>query len=356
MLERRSLKAPITLGVVMIVTVVALAIGWVAINVIAATVNRDSAPVYYVVLAFGTVGLGVVLAGVIAYLTLTVKAINLNRRQSNFIDSVTHELKSPIASLKLYLQTLSRRTVDQAQSDDFHRIMLADVERLDQLINHLLDAARIERGTDATEPEEVRLDDLLRHCVNSVSVRHGVDSNAIGVDAPSIIIRSRPTELDILFRNLIDNAVKYGGTPLKVQVTATAAGQQAVVRVSDNGPGIPPNLRRKVFGRFVRLGSELERSKPGTGLGLYLVRSVTRSLGGSIHIETQSEMSHQVGSPGHAAVAGRDSLGSSESEVAGGAGDRSGTSFRVTLPHLISCDADPITDSQPSQIEPNRRD
>lgn len=315
MLERRSLKAPITLGVVMIVTVVALAIGWVAINIIAATVNPDSTAVYYVVLAIGTIGLGVVLAGVIAYLTLTVKAINLNRRQSNFIDSVTHELKSPIASLKLYLQTLARRTVDEAQSADFHRIMLADVERLDQLINHLLDAARIERGSDATEPEDVRLDELLRHCANAVCVRHNVDADWVDIDSAAMVIRSKPTELEILFRNLIDNAVKYGGHPPEVRVTVQASGQQAVVRVSDNGPGIPPNLRRKVFGRFVRLGSELERSKPGTGLGLYLVRSVTRSLGGSIHIDTQS----------------------------GGIGngletEPSGTSFCVTLPNLVSCD------------------
>jgi len=315
MLERRSLKAPITLGVVMIVTVVALAIGWVAINIIAATVNPDSTAVYYVALAIGTIGLGVVLAGVIAYLTLTVKAINLNRRQSNFIDSVTHELKSPIASLKLYLQTLARRTVDEAQSADFHRIMLADVERLDQLINHLLDAARIERGSDAAEPEDVRLDELLRHCANAVCVRHNVDADWVDIDSPAMVIRSKPTELEILFRNLIDNAVKYGGDPPEVRVTARVSGQQAVVRVSDNGPGIPPNLRRKVFGRFVRLGSELERSKPGTGLGLYLVRSVTRSLGGSIHIETQS------GGIGNGL----------ESEP-------SGTAFCVTLPNLVSCD------------------
>ncbi|MGV3485073.1 MAG: sensor histidine kinase, partial [Planctomycetaceae bacterium] len=163
MLERRSLTAPITLGVVMILLVVALTVGWVSINVIALTDNREAAPVYYVLLAFGSVGLAVVLAGVIAYLTLTVKAINLNRRQSNFIDSVTHELKSPIASLKLYLQTLARRSVDAKQAEDFHRFMLEDVERLDQLINHLLDAARIERDSQPAELEPLQLDEILRH-------------------------------------------------------------------------------------------------------------------------------------------------------------------------------------------------
>lgn len=295
MLERRSLKAPITLGVVMILLVVALTVGWVSINVIAATINRDSAPIYYVLLAFGSVGLAVVLAGVIAYLTLTVKAINLNRRQSNFIDSVTHELKSPIASLKLYLQTLSRRTVDEQQRKDFHRFMLEDVERLDQLINHLLDAARIESDAKPAEVELLQLADVLRQGAIAAAARYGVPSETIKLNCPPIYLRSRAIELDILFRNLMDNAVKYGGVPPQVEVTASlTSGNRVVVRVSDNGPGIPPNLRRKIFGRFVRLGSELERSKPGTGLGLYLVRTVTRSLGGTIQIDYQEQQQGTV--------------------------------------------------------------
>jgi len=295
MFERRSLKAPITLGVVMILLVVLLTVGWISINVIAATVNRDAAPVYYVLLAIGSVGLIVVLAGVIAYLTLTVKAINLNRRQSNFIDSVTHELKSPIASLKLYLQTLSRRPVDAQQREDFHRFMLEDVERLDQLINHLLDAARIERDSKPAETETLRLDEILTHGAIAATARYAASAETIRVECPPISLRSRAIELDILFRNLIDNAVKYGGDPPVVQVVATALpGNRVMVKVSDNGPGIPPNLRRKIFGRFVRLGSELERSKPGTGLGLYLVRTVTRSLGGSIQIDYQEQQQGTV--------------------------------------------------------------
>jgi two-component system phosphate regulon sensor histidine kinase PhoR len=310
MLERRSLRAPITLGVVMILLVVALAIGWIAISIGAALDNQDNAPVYYALLAIGSVGLAVVLAGVIAYLTLTVKAINLNRRQSNFIDSVTHELKSPIASLKLYLQTLARRSVDAQQSKEFHRYMLEDVERLDQLINHLLDAARIERDSKPAELETVRLDEILRHGAIAAAVRYAVPSETVMIESPQLWLRSRAIELDILFRNLIDNAVKYGGSPPLVKIVAsTISGNRVVVRVSDNGAGIPPNLRRKIFGRFVRLGSELERSKPGTGLGLYLVRTVTRSLGGSIQIDYQEQ--------------------------------QQGTVFIVTLPGVVTVAADP---------------
>lgn len=331
MLERRSLTGPITLGVVMIVTVVALAVGWVAINIAAAKDNRDASVVYYLLLAIGSIGLGVVLAGVIAYLTLTVKAINLNRRQSNFIDSVTHELKSPIASLKLYLQTLARRSVDPERSEHFHRMMLEDVERLDQLINHLLDAARIERGSDATAaPEDVPLDELLEACTRTVVVRYQVPLETVSIDCGPLMLHSRRAELEILFRNLIDNAVKYGGSPPRVEVAVQPMGQWVAVRVRDNGPGIPSNLRRKVFGRFVRLGNELERSQPGTGLGLYLVRSVTRSLGGSVHIESRG-LNIEGLAPGvppadepPVEAVGEDRLGNT------------GTEFCVTLPGLIS--------------------
>ena len=146
MLERRSLRAPITLGVVMIVLVVVLTAVWFTSSWFLGQGEGKSRAVQWTLLGTGAFLLSGVLAGVIAYLTLTVKAVNLNRRQSNFIDSVTHELKSPIASLKLYLQTMARRNVDEKQQADFHRFMLEDVERLDSLINHLLDAARIERG------------------------------------------------------------------------------------------------------------------------------------------------------------------------------------------------------------------
>lgn len=338
MLERRSLTGPITLGVVMILTVVALTIGWIVINVVAATDNRDSAVIYYSLLAIGSIGLGVVLAGVIAYLTLTVKAINLNRRQSNFIDSVTHELKSPIASLKLYLQTLARRSVDPARSQDFHRMMLEDVERLDQLINHLLDAARIERGSDATAPEDVRLDELISSCTHAVSARYRVPVGTVEVAVPPVVLRGRRAELEILFRNLIDNAVKYGGMPPAVRVTAEVQGQRVLVRVGDNGPGIPPNLRRKIFGRFVRLGNELERSKPGTGLGLYLVRSVTRSLGGSIHIESRGLAIRGADHPPTDVLAAdpvKSSGGLGSVDAAGVDLGGTGTEFCVTLPGVV---------------------
>ena len=293
MLERRSLKAPITLGVVMIVLIVVLSAVWIVGNLLGAMGSKVHPGLFWAMLATGTVLLGGVLAGVIAYLTLTVKAFNLNRRQSNFIDSVTHELKSPIASLKLYLQTMTRHTVDQQQQAAFHRTMLEDVERLDALISHLLDAARLERGIEeGAENELVRLDQLLAQCGVSACTRYKLPPETVRVESPPITLRSQLVQLEILFRNLIDNAVKYGGTPPHVLVRAEPLGEEQVsVKITDNGAGIPANQRRKVFGRFVRIGNELERSKPGTGLGLYLVRNITRAIGGSVRVRDREQTS-----------------------------------------------------------------
>ena len=155
----------------------------------------------------------------IVYFALTIKAFRLNQRQSNFIDSVTHELKSPIASLKLYLQTMSRRAVDESQQRDFHRIMLDDVERLDVLINHLLDAARIDRSNETGEnEEEFRLDELIDQCAQAACMRYRLPTTTVQADHFPVTVRSQCVQVEILFRNLIDNAIKYGGSPPEVVV------------------------------------------------------------------------------------------------------------------------------------------
>jgi two-component system phosphate regulon sensor histidine kinase PhoR len=279
---RRSLRWPILLGVVLIGSLVALTIGWVLVSIAAALGSRNAA-FYWAALGVGVALLVVVLAGVIIYLALTVKAIALSQRQSNFIDSVTHELKSPLASLKLCLQTLTRRSVPADQQADFHRLMLQDVERLDGLIDHLLDAARTLHRRPGSTTEVTELGPLLELARAAVTQRHGVGAECVSIDAePGLRVRGRETDVEIVFRNLIDNAVKYSLPQPLVEVSATAGKGIVVVRVADNGPGIPLSERNSVFRRFVRLGSELERSTPGTGLGLFLVRSLVRQMRGKV--------------------------------------------------------------------------
>ena len=285
MFERRSLKLPITLGVLMIVTIIALAVGWVLLAVSNASANSRWAPLYWTLLSVGSAFLGFVLVGVVMYLRLSVETINLNRRQSNFIDSVTHELKSPIASLKLYLQTLGRRRVSPQEQADFFRIMLDDVARLDSLINHLLDAARLDDRVIDGEREDVDLSQVLTQCTEAVCLRYSVPPDIVQLDVEPCAIHARPVDLDLIFRNLIDNAVKYASDEPRVEVTARVRGDgQCVVRISDNGQGIPAPLRRKIFGRFFRRGEELERETPGLGLGLHIVRTLVSRLRGKVRV------------------------------------------------------------------------
>jgi signal transduction histidine kinase len=286
MLERRSLKGPITLGVVMIVLLVALTVGWVLLAVFGAQADRSFAPLYWTLLTIGTLFLAFVLVGVVMYLALSVKAINLNRRQSNFIDSVTHELKSPIASLKLYLQTMARREVSPVEREAFVRFMLEDVERLDTLVNHLLDAARLERGADGGDIEEVLLHRVLEDCAAEVRLRYRAAEEVVRLDLEPCVVFARHVDLAMIFRNLIDNAVKYAGTPPRTTVTCELDGEGWVTtRVADNGRGVPQRSRRKIFRRFVRLGMELEREKPGTGLGLSIVHTLVRRMGGQVRVQ-----------------------------------------------------------------------
>ena len=282
---RRSIKLPIALAVGMILLLLALTVGWISMSAVAALDNARNAPLYWTLLLVGAVFFVLVVVGVVVYLTLSIKAINLSRRQSNFIDSVTHELKSPIASLKLYLQTLSRHQPSEEARQEFYRLMLDDVERLDQLINHVLDAARLDRVPD-TQPQLVRLDELLRGCATLVCQRHRLPPSIVQLQLRPCTVVGWPVDLELIFRNLIDNAIKYAGQPPEVSVSLEADSKagQVKVRVTDNGRGIPIKFRDKVFGRFVRLGTELEREQTGLGLGLYIVRTLVARLRGQVRV------------------------------------------------------------------------
>jgi signal transduction histidine kinase len=284
-MHRRALGWPITLGVVMILLLAALAAGWVILAVYGALDSSRWAPLFWTLLSVGSAAFVLVLVGVVLYLILSIKTINLNQRQSNFIDSVTHELKSPIASLKLYLQTLSRHEVDREEQSRFYRHMLEDVERLDELINHLLDAARLDRVIDRREMDEVDLAPVVRECAGTVAARYHLPAENLRIDAESCTVRAPVVDVELIFSNLIDNAAKYASeSDPKVAVSLKAEDEWAVARIADNGRGIPRHLRKKIFGRFVRLGLELERKKTGTGLGLYIVGTLVKRLKGKVAV------------------------------------------------------------------------
>jgi two-component system, OmpR family, phosphate regulon sensor histidine kinase PhoR len=311
MFERKSIKWPIFLAVIMIVLLVSLMIGWVLLNVFGWQSGELSTTVYWILISVGSTMFTCVVAGVVFYLILTIQQINLTRRQSNFIDAVTHELKSPIASLKLYVQTLKRHSMDQAQRDDFYVAMLQDVERLDLLITQLLDVARLSHreADELTEVSEVRIDKIVEQIVGDLENKYSEEVTLaarekagfppqdqvlendslerwLNLSVQPILLPCKSVDIDVLFRNLIDNACKYAGSPPKVSVEIGLEASTGIIHASitDNGKGIPRSMRRRIFNRFFRIGDELERTKTGTGLGLFLVRTVLRRLKGSITI------------------------------------------------------------------------
>lgn len=281
------MKWPILVATLMIISVVGLTIGWVLLNVFSALdpQKNNRAEIYWILLSVGAILFAFLLAGVILYLIWIIQNINLNRRQSNFIDAVTHELKTPIASLKLYLQTLNRRSVEGPQRQQFYQTMMEDVDRLDRLINQLLDVARLQRVDQEPIPKEwVSIDEVIRDNIASLTKQHGIGSEVFRFSDSECELFVQRVDLDVLLRNVMDNAIKYAASSPEVEIRVECERDQAVIYVSDNGVGIPRHLRRKIFSRFYRAGDELERKKPGVGLGLFLVRSIVERLRGSITV------------------------------------------------------------------------
>jgi signal transduction histidine kinase len=314
MIRRSSITWPIVLASLLLAMLLALLILWI----VGQSANRQ-----WGLLAVGTIFFTLIVVGVVLYLVLAIKEINLNRRQANFIDSVTHELKSPIASIKLCLQTLDLRAVSPDQQREFHRYMLDDVQRLDELIDHLLVAARLDDVRVPPDAEDVLLLPLLRGCIETIRRRYELDESQVEFHGDEALLRGRPRDLEIVFTNLLDNAVKYGGQPPRIVVDVRTRGERVITRICDNGKGVNFELRSKIFRRFVRGGSELERTTKGTGLGLYIVRSLVRKMGGTINVHGRGPLpgaSFDVDFPGRSvspeSAADVDSEGRSHAPVA----------------------------------------
>lgn len=297
--SRMTIGLPITLGVVMMTLVVMLMVFWI---VLLAHSHGWSAVI------IGVVVFAIVLVGLSFYLFLVIKEMRLNQRQANFIDSVTHELKSPIASLRLYLETLEMRALDEQQRTKFYRVMEQELERLDHLITQLLEVGRIDAIGLQSDPEEISLEAILRKCGAAACAHHKKEeSQTIEYDCEPTVVFARPLVVETIFRNLLDNAIKYAGDPPKVEVQVRSGDRgRIVVRILDNGLGVPPELRNRIFRMFFRGGSELTRRQKGTGLGLYIVHVLVKQLGGRVSVHDRpgtSGSSFEVDLAGHRAEA-----------------------------------------------------
>ena len=293
--SRMTIGIPITLSVVLMTLNVTLMVFWILV-----LVHQPE----WIALIVGVVVFALILVGLSFYLFLMIKEVRLNQRQANFIDSVTHELKSPIASLRLYLETLEMRALSDEQRTKFYRVMEEELERLDHLITQLLEVGRIDMIGEQSEPEEIALESLLRKCGAAACAHHKKDeAETIVYDFQPTVVFAKPLVLETVFRNLLDNAIKYAGDPPKVEVHVQMGERGRVItRIVDNGHGVPPELRTRIFRMFFRAGSELTRRQKGTGLGLYIVHTLVKQLRGRVSVHGrpgQSGSVFEVELPGH---------------------------------------------------------
>ena len=276
--RRKSIGFFIALGVALISVIVLLYVGWVLFG------WRTG-----ILLFLGVLLLAMLISGIVLNTFFLVREIRRNEQQDAFINAVTHELKTPVASIRLYLETLQRRAVDEDKRKDFYQIMLDDSSRLLETIEQILRTGRI--GPSSRKPNLSRIDlgGLVQECVARARTLYTLPADSLNYQPGSpMTILADLDEVRAAVSNLIDNAVKYSGPQVNVTVDTTAAdGKYVAVRVSDQGTGIQKTELKQIFKRFYRARGTATARVHGTGLGLYIVRSVAKRHGGRVWAESE---------------------------------------------------------------------
>jgi two-component system, OmpR family, sensor histidine kinase SenX3 len=234
-----------------------------------------------------------IIAGMVLNTIFLVREIRRNEQHDSFINAVTHELKTPVASIRLYLQTLQARELDEARRQEFYRIMLEDSDRLLHTIEQVLRAGSVGSRLRRHSRTRVDLGRLAGECVELARTRFRLDEAALTyedtVDRGRALVEGDADELKAAVWNLIDNAVKYSPSQVHVRVRVEEAdGDRLAVRVVDRGVGISPAELKRVFRRFYRIPTAVAvRARGSSGLGLFIVRSVARRHGGRAFAESE---------------------------------------------------------------------
>ena len=285
---RRPKWIHITIGVSLIVVAVALTVGW---QILAGSdwIAREAGSLRWVIYFFGTVLFLLLIGGLTLMVLLLIREVRLNERQSNFVSAVTHELKTPVASLKLYLDTLQMRELPESRREEFYRTMRQDLDRLHATINNVLNAAMY-TDRPMVDPQPLDLVKVARRSMELTRTRHQLPREAFTYEGPdSLQLRGDAEALETAIVNLLDNAVKYSKEPsqarVEVEVRANGDGQ-AHLRVRDHGVGMSRAHLRFIFNRFYRIGSEVRRSHTGTGLGLFIVKAVVKGHRGTVSADS----------------------------------------------------------------------
>lgn len=275
--RRRKSIAFIVLGAGLVLVILLLYIGWVQLN------WRTG-----VLLFLGILLLALIIAGVVVNTIFLVREVRRNEQHDAFINAVTHELKTPVASIRLYVETLQTRAVDESRRNEFYGIMLADSDRLLGTIEQILRTGRL-GSNRKVHRLPMNLQELVTESVDRSRILHNIPPESLQYEpGPALPLLGDYDELRSAVSNLIDNAVKYSGNEVHVEVAASRdeTGKYAMVRVRDRGAGIPHSELKRIFKRFYRIGGPVGARTKGTGLGLFIVRSVAKRHGGRVWAES----------------------------------------------------------------------
>lgn len=276
--RRKSIAFYIAFGIGLVSVTLVLYVGWVLLN----WQHGE------VLLILGILLLVIIISGVILNTISLVREIHVNEQKDAFINAVTHELKTPVASIRLYLETLQTRLVDEEKRKEFYGIMLDDSDRLLATIEQILRTGRM--GATGRKLNLVRIDlgSLVEECMARTRAIHSIPPESLTFrPGPAVGILADLEEVRAAVSNLIENAVKYSGKDVNVRVETEQVDGYVLMRVKDAGVGIPKTELKRVFKRFHRVPGVLTSRVKGTGLGLYIVRSVAKRHGGRAWAESE---------------------------------------------------------------------
>ncbi|MEP6818108.1 MAG: HAMP domain-containing sensor histidine kinase [bacterium] len=283
--RRKSIAFFITLGASLVALAVALNVGWILLN-----------PREIALLVFGITFFLLIITGLVLNTTFLIREIRRNEQHDAFINAVTHELKTPLASIRLYLQTLKARDLEENKRQEFYDVMLADSDRLLQTVEQVLRAGQSGQRRRKLNLRKIDVGELARECVDLTRVRHNLNADSVrfteSVNGERPQVKADADELRAAISNLLDNAVKYSVKDIQISVeVATLDAKKVAVRIEDSGIGIPAAQLKRVFRRFYRVPGRVMSRIKGTGLGLFIVRSVVERHGGKVFAESEG--------PGH---------------------------------------------------------
>jgi signal transduction histidine kinase len=280
--SRRKSIIFIVLGVCVTAGALALNIGWVIVN------WRQAG-----MLVLGLIIFPLIITGIVLNTIFLVREIRRNEQHDGFINAVTHELKTPVASIRLYLQTLQSREIDDTKRQEFYRVMVDDTDRLLGTIEQVLRAGSAGAKLRHASRAPIDLSSMVKDCLALARTRHHLPDDALTY-RESLVNGSAPRvlgdedELKAVVSNLVDNAIKYSGPQVRVAVELEQPeAARATLRVRDEGVGMSSGELKRIFKRFYRIPGAVATRVKGTGLGLFIARSVIARHGGKVFAESE---------------------------------------------------------------------